>query len=163
MKSLKEIVISKGKRAKIGPVHTRDITIGDLIECFMPKNGDEYSYLGYAYYYVKQDGSISQQEILLKEFYIEVDKVARPKWCPKSFLRLLRLFGNDNSIVRVRNFKLHNLFNKITGGVFINDAKWKWDSFRLYGNFTKELDELAKATCRKIEDIYKKENKNNSE
>jgi hypothetical protein len=156
MKTFKDIIISKGKKAKIGPVHTRDITIRDLIECFIPKLGNEYSYLGYAYYSVKQDNSILQQEIYLKEFFIEVDKVTRPKWCPKFFLRLLRLFGNDNSIIRVRNRRLHNLFNKITKGVCINDTKWKWDSFRIYGNFTKELDELAKATCRKIEDNDKK-------
>jgi len=67
---------------------------------------------------------------------------------------LLRLFGNDNSTVRLRNRRLHNLFNKITGGIQITDTKWKYDSFRIYGSFTKELDELAKATCMKIKNDY---------
>ena len=154
MKPIKEIIISKGKKAKLGPVHTMDITIGLLVECFFPKVGNEFGYLGYAYYYVKPDGSISKQEEILKEFFIEVDKAARPKWCPKFVLRLLNLFGNDNSIVRVRNRRLHDLFNKITGGIQITDTKWKYDSFRIYGSFTKELDELAKATCIKIKTDY---------
>lgn len=152
---LNEFIISKGKRAKIGPVHTRDITVGDLIECFMPKPGGEYGYLGYAYYHVNPDGSLSAQDRYLKEFYMAVDRVARPRWCPKFFLRLLDLFGNDGSIVRVRNRGLHDLFNKITGGVRINDVKWKWDSFRIYGSFTEELRELARATCIGIEDSCK--------
>ena len=152
MKSFKERVISKGKPAKTGRVHTRDILVGDLIECFIPKPGSELSYLGYAYYSVRPDGALAKQEEILKEFFIEVDRVARPRWCPKFFLRLLDLFGNDGSIVRVRNFKLHNLFNKITGGVRITDTKWKWDSFRIYGNFTEELRELAKETCTRIEE-----------
>ena len=154
MKPIKEIIISKGKKAKLGPVHTMDITIGHLVECFFPEKGNEFGYLGYAFYYVKQDGSVSKQEEILKEFFIEVDKVARPKWCPKFVLRLLNLFGNDNSIVRVRNRRLHDLFNKITGGIQITDTKWKYDSFRIYGRFTKELDELAKATCIKIKTDY---------
>lgn len=129
-------------------IHTRNITLKDLFECFFPKKGNEYSYLGYAYYYSK--------ESLLRDFFIEVDKVARPKWCPKFFLRLLNLFGNDNSIVRVRNWKLHNLFNKITKGIRVTDTKWKWDTFRIYGHFTKELRDLAEETCRKIESYDKR-------
>ena len=151
MKPFKDLIISKGKKAKLGPVRTMDITIGDLIECFIPTKGLEYRYLGYSFYYVKKDGTITETEKFLKEFFIEVDKVARPKWCPKFFLRLLNLFGNDNSIVRVRNWKLHNLFIKITKGIQITDTKWKYDSFRIYGSFTKELDDLAKETCLKIE------------
>ena len=154
MKPIKEIIISKGKKAKLGPVHTMNITIGDLMECVFPKAGNEFGYLGYAYYNVKQDGSVTKGEELLKEFFIEVDKVARPWWCPKFILRLLNLFGNDRSVVRVRNRRLHDLFNKITGGIQITDTKWKWESFRIYGRFTKELDELAKATCIKIETDY---------
>ena len=154
MKPIKEMIISKGKKAKLGPVHTMNITIGDLMECVFPRAGNEFGYLGYAYYYVKQDGSVSKQSELLREFFIEVDKVARPKWCPKFILRLLNLFGNDRSIVRVRNRRLHDLFNKITGGIQITDTKWKHDSFRIYGSFTKELDEMAKATCIKIENDY---------
>jgi len=103
MKPINEIIISKGKKAKLGPVHTQDITIGDLMECFFHKAGGEFGYLGYTYYYVKRDGSVTKGEELLKEFFIEVDKAARPWWCPKFVLRLLNLFGNDRSMVRVRN------------------------------------------------------------
>jgi hypothetical protein len=154
MKKIKDIVISKGKKAQIGPVHTRDITLEDIYRCFYPKRGYEYNYLGYAYYQVKEDGSIIPGEQFIKEFLQQVDRVARPKLCPRFVLHLLNLFGNDKSIVRVRNFKLHNLFIRLTGGIRITDMKWKYDSFRIYGSFTKELDRLAKETCRKLEEEY---------
>jgi hypothetical protein len=154
MKKIKDIVISKGKKAQIGPVHTRDITLGDVLECFFPERGYEYDYLGYAYYRVKEDGSIIPGEQIIKEFLQQVDRVARPKLCPRFVLHLLNLFGNDKSIVRMRSLKLHNMFSRLTGGIRITDMKWKYDSFRIYGSFTKELDRLAQETCRKLEEEY---------
>lgn len=150
MKKFKDIVISRGKKAKLGPVRTRDITLGDIIECIAPEPGFEYGYLGYAYYSVGPDGEIKWQDRVLKEFFERVDKAARPRWCPKIALRLLDLFGNDGSVVRVRNRRLHDIFNRLTKGIRITDTKWKWDSFRIYGSFTKELDELARQACLKI-------------
>jgi hypothetical protein len=55
-----------------------------------------------------------------------MDYEAKPKWCPRWFLRFLDVFGNDRSIVRVRNHKLHNLYNKLTRGIRITDYKTKW-------------------------------------
>ena len=156
MKAIKDIVISRGKKAKVGPVHTRDVTVGDVWECFFPERGFEYSYLGYAFYYTdKNNKPKSIGERLLRDFYKQVDRVARPKWCPRFVLRLLNLFGNDNSIVRVRNWKLHDMFNRLTGGIRITDTKWKWDSFRIYGRFTDELDDIRRETCEKIEEAYR--------
>jgi hypothetical protein len=151
---MKKIIISRGKKAKVGPVHTRDITLTDLLRCFWPEKGNKFSYLGYAFYFPKKDGTLSFEDQCLVSFYKEVDRVARPKWCPRFVLRLLDLFGNDRSIVRVRNWKLHDMFNRLTGGVRITDTKWKWDSFRIYGRFTEELHQLAQETCNKIEDHY---------
>jgi len=139
---------------KKGMIHTRDISVKDVYKCFVPEAGYEYDYLGYAYYIVKADGSIDAGESLLRDFYKEVDRVARPKWCPRFVIRLLHLFGSDNSIVRVRNRKLHNLELRLTKGISITDTKWKYDSFRIYGNFTSELDVLARKTCAKIEREY---------
>jgi hypothetical protein len=91
MKKIKDIVISKGKKAQIGPVHTRDITLGDVVECFFPERGYEYDYLGYAYYRVKEDGSIKPGEQIIKEFLQQVDKIVKPKYCPRFVLHLLNL------------------------------------------------------------------------
>jgi len=139
---------------KKGMIHTRDISFVDVYRCFVPEPGDEYTYLGYAYYTVQNDGSLSATQKMLKDFIEEVDKVARPKWCPRFVLRLLHLFGSDNSIVRVRNRRLHNLEKRLTKGISITDTKWKYDSFRIYGYFTAELDALAKETCKEIEREY---------
>jgi hypothetical protein len=154
MKKIKDIVISKGRKAQIGPVHTRDITLGDVVECFFPERGYEYDYLGYAYYHVKDDGSIKPGEQIIKEFLQQVDRVARPKLCPRFVLRLLNLFGNDKSIVRMRSLRLANWFSRLTKGIRITDMKWKYDSFRIYGSFTKELDRLAQETCNRLETLY---------
>jgi hypothetical protein len=155
---LKRVIISKGKKAKVGPVHTRDITLGDLWECFFPPKGEEYSYLGYAWYHVPSDGSIWEEGRVLIEFFKEVERVARPWWCPRFFLRMLDLFGNDRSIVRMRSYRLNRLFSRITRGVRITDTKWKFDSFRIYGSFTEELERKAEETCRKIEATHFSDN-----
>ena len=153
---IKDIVISKGKKAERGPVHTMDITVGHVLKCVFPERGFEYDYLGYAWYNINKDGTLSAANRLLRGFFKQVDKVARPWWCPRFVLRLLHLFGSDNSIVRVRNWKLHNLERRLTKGIAITDTKWKYDSFRIYGYFTEELDQLAADTCKKIENEYEK-------
>jgi hypothetical protein len=153
---IKDIVISKGKKAERGPVHTMDITVGHVLKCVFPERGNEYDYLGYAWYNINKDGTLSAANRLLRGFFKQVDKVARPWWCPRFVLRLLHLFGSDNSIVRVRNWKLHNLERRLTKGIAITDTKWKYDSFRIYGYFTEELDQLAADTCSKIENEYEK-------
>jgi hypothetical protein len=35
----------------------------------------------------------------------------------------------------------------------ISDMKWKYDTFRIYGRFTRELDDLSKEVCEKITKI----------
>ena len=156
---IKDIVISKGKPAPSGRVHTMDITVGHVLKCVFPERGNEYDYLGYAWYNINKDGTLNAEDRLLRGFFKQVDKVARPWWCPRFVLRLLHLFGSDNSIVRVRNWKLHNLELRLTKGISITDTKWKYDSFRIYGNFTAELDQLAADTCNKIENEYEKKYK----
>jgi hypothetical protein len=108
-------------------VHTRDIYLKDLREVFFPKTFDEkYSYLGSVPYNV--EGDIFKA---LEPLIIFMDYKARPKFCPRWFLRFLHLFGNDKSVVRVRNWKLHNLFQKLTKGILIVDYKTKWTHYDL--------------------------------
>jgi hypothetical protein len=139
---------------KKGIIHTRNITFKDVKECFFPKPGYEYDHLGYAYYNINEDGTLSKHDQIIKDFLQQVDAVVKPKYCPRFVLRLLDLFGNDKSIVRVRNWRLHNMFVYLTGGIRITDMKWKWDTFRIYGSFPDELDKLAQETCRKLEEEY---------
>ena len=69
---------------------------------------------------------------IIHALVIAVDYEARPWWCPRWFLRFLHLFGNDNSLVRVRNFRLNRLHTKITKGIFMWDYKTKWQWFRRF-------------------------------
>lgn len=70
-----------------------------------------------------------------------VAKRAKPWWCPTFVLNLLNLFANDNSIVRCRDQHLSAAFRHITGGLLITDIKEKYGTIRVYGYFTKEVDE----------------------
>jgi hypothetical protein len=141
MFKIKNITIFKGKKAKQGPVHTINITIGDLVKVFIPKTfTDKYSYIGSVPW--NEGGSIFK---IMEPLIIFMDYKMRPKWCPKLFLRFLHLFGNDNSIVRVRNWKLHRLFNKITKGYQLTDykTKWEWYDLRISVRGCEQVQDLA--------------------
>ena len=128
------------KGRKKGMVHTQDITLDHIRAIFFPKSFNEkYSYLGSVPY--------SDEKTMLHALVIAMDNEARPGWCPKWFLRFLHLFGNDNSIVRVRNRFLNQLHNKITKGVFLWDykTKWSWYDLRISLTGPEHLNELADA------------------
>ena len=78
---------------------------------------------------------------------LALDYEAKPKWCPRWFLRFLHLFGSDNSIVRVRNRRLHNLERKLTKGIAFIDWKTKWSNYdlRISIHAPEHLQELASA------------------
>ncbi len=126
---------------KKGRVWTRDIDMGDIREIFFPQTFEEkYSYLGSVPY--------NEDSELFKAMYpliLAMDYEARPKWCPRWFLRFLHTFGSDKSVVRVRNFRLHNLEKKLTKGIFIWDYKTKWSHYdlRITLSAPKHLQELA--------------------
>jgi hypothetical protein len=110
-----------------GIIHTRDITLDDIRAVFFPKSFyEKYKYLGSVPY--REEGDLF---LAMKPLVIAMDKKAKPFWCPRWFLRFLHLFGSDNSIVRVRNAKLHNLEKKITKGYLIFDYKTKWSDYDL--------------------------------
>lgn len=141
MKKIGETVIFKGKKAKIGPVHTRDITLDDILKVFFPMDfNDKYGYLGYIY--TSDKGEYAN---VIRPLILAMDEKAKPWWCPRWFLRFLELFGNDNSIVRVRNLKLHNLHRKLTKGYRFVDwkTKWYWYDLRISIAACKELQDMA--------------------
>jgi hypothetical protein len=122
---IKDLTIFKG--FKTGIIHTQNIIFGDIIAIFYPKNFyEKYRYLGSIPY--NEEGKVFKA---IEPLVIFMDYKAKPKFCPRWFLRLLHLFGNDNSIVRVRNYKLHNLHRKLTKGYFMYDYKTKWEWYDL--------------------------------
>lgn len=138
---LGDFTIFRGKKAKTGPVHTMNIKLDDLRAVFFPKGFHEkYRYLGAIPW--KEDGKLFQA---MEPLIIFMDHKARPTWCPRWFLRLLHLFGNDNSIVRVRSYRLHNLSRKLTKGIFMYDwkTKWEWYDLRISISGNDQMQNLA--------------------
>ena len=114
------------KGRKKGMVHTRSIKLYDLRYIFFPKGFERYGYLGTQLW--NEDG------VYYKALYplvLAMDYEAKPKLCPRWFLRFLHVFGSDRSIVRVRNWTLHNLHRKLTKGIAFVDWKTKWESYDL--------------------------------
>jgi hypothetical protein len=126
-----------------GMIYTRDIDWSDIREIFFPNGFEEkYGYLGSVPY--------DENSELFKAMYplvLAMDYEAKPKWCPRWFLRFLHLFGNDKSIVRVRNFTLHKLHRKLTKGIMLIDykTKWEWYDLRISISAPKHLQDLASA------------------
>jgi len=132
-----------------GIIHTRDITLDDLRAVFFPRDFEEkYSYLGCVPY---GKGDIFKA---MEPLVIFMDYKAKPKWCPRWFLRFLHLFGSDNSIVRVRNRTLYNLERRLTKSIKLTDYKTKWYDYDLrisvYG--TEQMQNLADAIEHKFFD-----------
>ena len=112
---------------KKGIIHTINITFDHIRAVFFPKDFyEKYHYLGAVPYKESSD--------LFKAIYplvLAMDYEAKPKWCPRWFLRFLHLFGSDNSIVRVRNRFLHDLSRRLTKGIIMWDYKTKWSDYDL--------------------------------
>jgi hypothetical protein len=128
------------KGRKKGMIHTRNIEWEDIRYIFAPENFHEkYGYLGVG---------VGEDSYYFKALYplvLAMDYEAKPKWCPRWFLRFLDVFGNDRSIVRVRNHKLHNLHRKLTKGIRLNDykTKWQWYDLRISISAPEYLQNLA--------------------
>lgn len=134
------ILFWKGR--KKGMVHTIDLRWDDIRAVFFPKDFyEKYHYLGAVPY--------REQGDLFKAIYplvLAMDYEAKPKWCPRWFLRFLHLFGSDNSIVRVRNRFLHDLEKRLTKGLLIWDYKTKWSDYdlRISISAPSHLNELSR-------------------
>ena len=101
-----------------GMIYTRNITLDDFRYIFFPKGFEKYGYLGTQIW--DEDGSYFRA---LYPLVLALDYEAKPKFCPRWFLRFLHVFGADKSIVRVRNWYLHDLLRKLTKGISFID--WK--------------------------------------
>lgn len=121
---LQSLLFWKGR--KKGMIHTRDLEWDDFRYIFFPKKLEKWGYLGITFY--KED---SEYYRALYPLVLSMDYEAKPKWCPRWFLRFLHVFGNDKSIVRVRNHKLNNLHRKLTKGIQFWDWKTKWADYDL--------------------------------
>ena len=128
------------KGRKKGMIHTRSIKLDDLRYIFFPKGFERYGYLGTQLW--NEDGKYFKA---LYPLVLAMDYEAKPKLCPRWFLRFLHVFGSDRSIVRVRNRKLHNLLNQLTKGIAFVDWKTKWESYdlRISIHAPKHMQELA--------------------
>jgi len=96
-------------------------TISDLRYIFFPKGFEKYGYLGTQIW--NETGDYFKA---LYPLVLAMDYEAKPKYCPRWFLRFLHVYGDDKSIVRVRYRPLHNLKNKLTKGITFLDWKTKW-------------------------------------
>jgi len=139
MDSLKYSILFWKGRSK-GMIHTRRLEWSDLRYIFFPKKLEKYGYLNITFY--KEDS------VYYKALYplvLAMDYEAKPYWCPRWFLRFLHVFGNDKSLVRVRNRRLHNLHNRLTKGIQFWDWKTKWSDYdlRISISAPKHLQDLA--------------------
>ena len=129
------------KGRKKGIVHTRDVEWDDIRYIFFPKDfSEKYGYLGS----VPDDKYYNKAMVPL---VLTMDYEAKPWWCPRWFLRFLDVFGNDKSIVRVRNMTLHNLHRKLTKGITFVDykTKWQWYDLRISVAAPQYIQDLADA------------------
>ena len=114
------------KGRKKGMIHTRNLEWDDLRYIFFPSKLEKYGYLNITFY--RDD---SPYYLALLPLVLAMDHEAKPKWCPRWFLRFLHVFGNDKSLVRVRNRRLSNLHRKLTKGIQFWDWKTKWTHYDL--------------------------------
>lgn len=126
---------------KKGMISTMSIGWSDIRAVFAPRRFHErYRYLGSVPW--NEEGEIFKA---MKPLVIYMDYEAKPAWCPRWFLRFLHLFGNDNSIVRVRNRTLHNLKSQLTKGIMLVDykTKWEWYDLRISVRADSTINDLA--------------------
>jgi len=143
------MILFKGE--KKGVVHTMDITLDHIRAVFFPKNFHEkYKYLGSIP--LREDGNIFK---VLEPLVVFMDYKAKPKLCPRWILRFLHLFGNDNSVVRIRNWTLHKLFLVLTLGYRMVDFKTKWTDYDL--RISISGDDQCQDLANSIEQYYYKE------
>ena len=120
------------KGRKKGYITTRSLEWGDLRYIFFPKDfAEKYGYLGTSVW--------NEDSVYFKALFplvLALDYEAKPKWCPRWFLRFLHVFGNDKSSVRVRNHRLSDLHRKLTKGIHFWDWKTKWTKYDLRTNIS---------------------------
>jgi len=137
---LQSMLFWKGRKKKY--ITTRNLKWDDLRYIFFPKLFERYGYLGTQIWIWNEDSAYFKA---LYPLVLALDYEAKPKWCPRWFLRFLHVFGADKSIVRVRNWRLNNLLTKLTKGIGFIDWKTKWSDYdlRISIHAPKHLQDLA--------------------
>ena len=118
------ILFWKGRKKKY--ITTRNLEWSDIRYIFFPRKTEKYGYLNISLHYTSETYCNTLLPLVLA-----MDYEAKPRWCPRWFLRLLHVFGNDKSLVRVRNRRLHDLHRKLTKGILFWDWKTKWSYYDL--------------------------------
>ena len=123
-----------------GMIYTRDIELDDFRYILFPKGFEKYGYLGTHLW--NEEGTYFKA---LYPLVLAMDHEAKPKMCPRWFLRFLHVFGSDRSIVRVRNWTLHDLLRKLTKGIAFVDwkTKWEWYDLRISIHAPEHLQNLS--------------------
>jgi hypothetical protein len=140
LEDIKHTILFWKGRSK-GLIHTKDLKWSDIKKIFFPQDFyEKYSYLGSIPW--REEGDYFKA---LYPLVLAMDYEAKPKWCPRWFLRFLHVFGRDSSIVRVRNWYWHNLSQKLTKGILMLDYKTKWNEYDLRISILapKHLQDLA--------------------
>lgn len=139
MENLKSTILFWKGRSK-GMIYTRNIELDDFRYIFFPKGFEKYGYLGTQIW--NEEGDYFKA---LYPLVLAMDYEAKPKFCPRWFLRFLHVFGSDKSIVRVRNWTLHDLLRNLTKGIAFVDWKTKWHDYdlRISIHAPKHLQNLA--------------------
>ena len=132
------ILFWKGRKMKY--ITTRNLEWSDIRYIFFPSKLEKYGYMSITFY--KDDSEFTKA---LLPLVLAMDYEAKPWWCPRWFLRFLHVFGNDKSVVRVRNRKLSDLHRKLTKGIMFWDWKTKWSHYdlRISISAPKHLQDLA--------------------
>lgn len=116
------------------------------MDCFFPKRGEEFAYLGKATYLTNWKGMPRGTDLMLLDFYRKLDRLARPRLCPAFVLRLL-LMAELRGFSQARRLRL-----RLIKGIEVRWSGWKLEKFRIKGSFTPEAMELVRRTSREIED-----------
>jgi hypothetical protein len=103
----------------------------NIITCFFPNEYTEFIYLGNIDYLFEKN---TEEYNIIRDFILVVDRNARPKWCPKWFLRLLELYKDNNSTID----KLHNKITKNIRIMYMHTVHHSHNVI-IYGYFSPEI------------------------
>ncbi len=101
------------------------------------KTYKKYQYLGYTY-----PGVSKHWVPIVEEMLVKIDKQIRPWYIPRFILNVIHYWATNNSVVQVESWFWYNLFHKIIP-ITIMDIKDKYAELRVYGSFTKEVQEIV--------------------
>jgi len=125
-----------------------------FLQCFYLARDYRYRYIGVTWNIFDEIEETNNYKYL-EELIKFIAKEARPWYLPWFVLNLLHLYGNDNSIIRVKNWKLHRLHKYFTKGILIQDIKIKWGTIRVYGYFNEKITQKLKEIEDKINPTLK--------